>query len=177
MARADFDIATILGFQEMTGPFHLYTEVAVLGVKNQPVYYENVKNRIPVMLGVHLPTFNLPILDMLAFETEYLDNPYQDSQRNLSGGSDSPLEGYPSAVPDMEKEDYSRAKFRLPSVHNDDWKWTAYVVLNLIQGVKLKVQMANDHMRLFDYNPLRDAEPETRGKGDWYYMAHLQWGL
>jgi len=178
MSRVEFDIADILGIKAATGPFKLYGELAVLGVQNQPVYYEHITQRMPVMAGIHVPTFG--ILDLLAVETEYLDNPYQDSQQELGIHNREPLVGPSIPIPDLPTTAYDQPRFNMPSVHGDDWKWSIHAVRTIIPGVKAKLQIANDHLRLQNFDVggiLPSVTPQTVRKNQWYFIAHLEWGL
>ncbi|MDB5049182.1 MAG: hypothetical protein JWO30_2253 [Fibrobacteres bacterium] len=178
MARVGLDFADMLDIKESTGPFKLYAELAVLGVQNQPVYYENVLQRMPLMVGIHVPTFG--VLDLLAVETEYLDNPYQDSQQELSIYNREPLPGPSMAIPDLPADDFKKPRFALPSVHGDDLKWSIHAVRTLVPGLKLKVQVANDHLRLqnLDIGGIQPSSlPQTVRKNQWYFITHLDWGF
>ncbi len=181
MAHATINFSQMFSWNQRYGLCGLYTELAILGVQNQPVYYQNVLNRMPVMLGIHVPTFG--VLDLLDFETEYLNNPYPDSYEQLAGQRFEKLAGVDEAIPDV---DYSLRKFTMPAVHRDDWKWSVYAVKTLLPGVKLKLQAANDHLRMqyFDVDALAgaafgaiSAQPQTTNMSQWYFVAHLQWGF
>ncbi len=177
MGRMDFNFAEMFGM-EGAGPFKLYAEWAVLGTQNQPVYYQNVFQRMPIMVGLHVPTFGF--LDLLAVESEYLDNPYRDSQMELAAQNPMPLIGPSMPIPDLAPNDYTLPKFTVPSVHGDDWKWSIHAVRTVLPGVKLKVQVANDHLRLQNFDAggiLPAASPQTAQTSQWYFVAHLQWGF
>ena len=178
MGRVELDIGEMLGVSAATGPFKLYSEIALLGVKNQPVYYENRLQRMPVMVGLHVPTFGL--LDLLAVETEYLSNPYQDSQQELSINLNESLVGPSMPLPDLPQGAYDAPRFQPTAIHGDDWKWSVHAVRTLTPGLKAKVQVANDHMRLKNFDVagiLPSSYPQTAMKSEWYYMAHLEWAL
>src|SRR5690606_35616763 len=67
MARVSLDIGALAGLDMVRpGEFKLYSEVALLGVEDQPFYYEDKLERLPVMAGIRLPTFGL--LDRLSVE-------------------------------------------------------------------------------------------------------------
>jgi hypothetical protein len=175
MGRVNLDIGELLDIGEKTGPFNLYGEVAVLGVRNQPIYYENVLHRMPAMVGVHVPTFG--ILDLLAVEAEYLNNPYRDSQLELEGSSYAELPGLSLPIPDLTKAEYKLPRMPEAHVHGDDLKWSVHAIKTLVPGLKLKVQAANDHIRLYTFDPVPSPTPQTAGKSEWYYLVHLQWGF
>ena len=181
MAHVTFDFTQMFGWGKRYRSCALYGEWAVLGTQNQPVYYQNILQRMPVLVGLHVPTFGL--LDLLALETEYLDNPYPDSYQQLADQPHKVLLGSDQAIPDM---DYTLRKFTLPSVHGDDWKWCVFAVRTLLPGLKLKVKAANDHVRMqyFDVDATAGAvfgaispKPQTTSMSQWYYVAHLEWGF
>ena len=62
----------------------LYGEAAILGIKNYPYYYEKRSKRIPVMVGINLPTLNF--FDVLAFEVEHRDWDFQNNIKNAKSG-------------------------------------------------------------------------------------------
>ncbi|MBD3390631.1 MAG: hypothetical protein GF418_01305 [Chitinivibrionales bacterium] len=108
----------------------LYAEAAVLGVKNYPIYYENISERIPVMVGFNLPTFKL--LDVLAVEGEWYgstlnNNPYSDVN--------SP---YPVG---QEKRAWGSV---------DDFKWAVSARRTLMEHIAVTARVACDHLRLYD---------------------------
>jgi len=177
MGRISYDFAEGLGLAG-TGPFKVYAEAAVLGVENKPVYYEDRTDRIPVMLGVHVPTFGL--LDLLAVETEYLKNPNRNSDMILTSHINTPLPGPSMAIPDLDQADYTRALYAAKSVHRDDWKWSVHAIRSLVPGLQVKVQVANDHFRLHRFGatgPSLAPAPLTQNPSHWYYLARLQWGF
>ena len=80
MIRGALDMGSLLGFQGMArnpGEFKVYSEVALLGIEDQPFYYEDKLERMPVMMGVSVPTFG--ILNRLAFEAEYRKSRFPNS--------------------------------------------------------------------------------------------------
>jgi hypothetical protein len=184
MGRVGYDFAEAFDLTG-TGPFKAYAEIAVLGVQNQPVYYEDVTERMPIMFGLHVPTFGL--LDLLAVEGEYLNNPNRDSWMLLSVHKDRPfvtpdndLGGESLAIPDLDAADFRKSFYDPKSFHSDDWKWSVHAVRTIVPGLKVKVQAANDHFRThkLEFNgPSLTPYPLTLGKRDWYYLVHLQWGF
>jgi hypothetical protein len=178
MGRVSYDFADAFDLAG-TGPFRIYVETAVLGVEDQPVYYENIFHRIPVMAGVHVPTFGL--LDLLAIEGEYLNNPNRDTPMMLTSHNARPLGSAPSmAIPDLDPSDYEKPRYAAKSFHSDDWKWSVHAIRTVVPGLKVKVQAANDHFRThrLEFNgPSLTPYPLTLSKRDWYYLVRLQWGF
>ncbi len=170
MGRASLDLATLLDISEaVSGPFKIFGEVAVLGLENQPYFYENRSERIPVMLGVNIPTFG--ILDLLAFQVEYLKNPYPDNNyQQFSNNLPQP------ALPDDDAQVYE-ARRASGEYDEDDLKWSAYLKKTVVPGLEVYLQVANDHFRVQDVNAQPSYKPVTDQKSDWYYMIRFQWGL
>ncbi|HAO98823.1 MAG TPA: hypothetical protein DCQ83_02125, partial [Fibrobacteres bacterium] len=63
-----------------TNDLKLYGEAVILGVKNYGSYYDDIWQRIPVMIGFNIPTFGL--LDYLSLEVEWYGSRYRNT---LSG--------------------------------------------------------------------------------------------
>jgi hypothetical protein len=133
----------------------LYGEAAVLGFKDYPKYYENLAERIPVMVGLNLPAFGL--LDRLALEVEY----YGSKNHSDYGKTETYYAWTPRVVP----------------VNNarDDWKWSLYASRVIAGNLRLSGQVANDHLRTFGAPSLgftTYAEALTTPR-DWYWMLKL----
>jgi hypothetical protein len=131
----------------------VYGEAGILGLKNYPKYYEDIKRRIPVMVGFNLPAFGW--LDKFALEVEYY------ASKNMAD--------YGKA-----EADYSWVPRVSPDVNNtrDDWKWSLYFSRVILGHLRLSGQMANDHLRMFgppDIGFMSFAETTTTPK-DWYWM-------
>ena len=168
MARASLSFNDLLGLSESWGPFRIFSEVALLGVENQPVYYDNRLDRMPVLVGVHFPTFGL--LDLVSIEVEYCRNPYPNSNRNAV--TDYVL------MPDGLEESITKKVFTKPAMHDDDWNWSVQAVKTLTAGLELKLQVANDHMRMLDWKgEFASSDALLKRPANWYYVAHLQWGF
>jgi hypothetical protein len=158
---------------EMEDNFKLYGEVALLGLKNDTLYYKNMNQRMPKMMGLDIPTGK--ILNTLSVEVEYLANPYYGRKylaKNLGGSNFSPLPYI---------DNYSA--LALPEYDRDDWKWSVFAHKALNSWVDLKVRLANDHLRLRNWDgDYEGGEPLTKVsgdqwyllKGDWYLMARIE---
>jgi hypothetical protein len=160
MGRIGFDPKVFLPF-DIFGKedLRMYSEVAVLGLKNYPGYYTNLSQRIPVMMGFNFPCFKM--LDVLGIEAEYYSNPYANSYANQFPASAQALLPLPT-----------------PSggpTHNDDnWKWAVYAKKTIIQNCSLIFQAADDHMRTREANPNVADMQEALHHGDWYYMFKVK---
>jgi hypothetical protein len=169
MGRASLDLGLLTGLPQSSGPFKLFGEVAVLGVENQPYYYENRSERIPVMLGASIPTFG--ILDLLNFQVEYLKNNYPDNNSQQYVNS-IPHPAYPGDSP----AEYAARK-AAGQYQDDDLKWSVFLKKTLVPGLETYLQVANDHFRVQDYNAQPSYMPLTQRPSDWYYMLRFQWNI
>jgi hypothetical protein len=166
MARASIDFQELFGLPENSGSFRLFSEATLLGAQSQPVYFEDPMDRLPVLVGLHVPTFGL--LDLLSIEVEYSRNPYVN-------GNEYVAKEY-LVIPDGI--DISAKRFVKPDNHRDDWNWSVQAKRSLIAGLHLKLQVANDHMRMLNWQgEYRSFDALLNQPGHWYYVAHLEWGF
>jgi hypothetical protein len=164
MARASIDLGALLDHPRVApGQFRVYGELAVLGLKDYPTYYENLEDRIVYMGGVNIPTFGL--LDMLSVEVQYFSNPFENSTEGpLSSGSITPFvsqDGWAS---------YRR-------VYKDDVKWTVYARKEIVPGFSIYAQVADDHMRMLDVFSTPDFREFLPERDHWYWALKLAWAL
>ncbi len=163
--RGRLDFAGMFGSSPKYMPV-LYSEIALLGLKNDSLYYKKRSERMPVMVGIDIPTG--PVLDVLSFEFEYWDNPYFDrkySQGDVGGGKQSPLPYL--ILPDDNDE--------MPFKKND-LRWSVFLKRAIGKWMDVSCRVASDHQRLFqfdgDYSP---GEPLTRRSKDWYFLARISY--
>jgi hypothetical protein len=135
----------------------LYSEVAMLGLKDYPGYYTNLSQRIPVMVGFNFPCFK--VLDVLAVEVEYYSNPYGNSYANQLPPS---VQGQANHLP-------------IPyGQNNDNWKWAVYATKTFFRNCSLIFQVADDHMRSREASLYVTDMTESLHHGDWYYMGKVK---
>ena len=164
MARASIDAGMLLGVDAIkAGDLKLYVETALLGVEDQPYYYEKKSERMPVMVGVNLPTFGM--LDRLAFEAEYQKTAFPNNNSSVLSKQ------IPIPVGDNQAFNYD------PNKATAHVKWTAYFRRQVSAGVSLYGQAASDHLRHFDFTATPGAVPTTRSASDWYYVLRLEFGI
>lgn len=162
-ARATLDFGAM--FSEglfKPGEFSLYSEVALLGIENQPYYYENRAHRRPIMAGMNFPTFGH--LDRLTFEYEQLASPFPNSNVTVLQGQN------PVPVDDPYSYDIKSARFNDP-------KWTVYAKRKVLEGVSVHAQAASDHLRHFNRAATPGAQPATTKSNEWYYIFRLEFGI
>lgn len=174
MGRAAIDFGLLLDSEAIEpGQFKAYTEIALLGVENQPFYYEKRSERMPIMMGLNVPTFGL--FDKLGVEVEYYKSRFpnqvgllydQGIPLPLRVGGDDPFAYSDSAVA------VDPGKFR-----RDDWKWSVYARRKITDGLTLYAQAASDHLRHFDTEVKPANTPSTRYLSEWYYVVRVEFGL
>jgi hypothetical protein len=180
MARASFDpkayiAMPMLGAQDLK----VFGEVALLGVKNYPFYYEKAVERMPVMFGINLPTQvgDTKILDVLSFQMEYYGSKFPNTTRTLDGQRISlPVPAVYDANGDL-KDDPNLYDPSGKSVTGDDWKWSVNATKEFVKGLRLITQVANDHMRLPNEWGTNSLAPATTQPKDWYYLVRLEMGI
>lgn len=178
MARAGLDLGTLFGMTNLKArDFSVYAEAAILGLENQPYYYERRGDRIPKMAGINVPTFG--ILSRLTLEVEHYASRYPNtiyfpygSQQGLpiplgsDGGESLPT-------------DFSDSAFAADKSHftKDDWKWSIYAAKEITEGLSVHAQVASDHLRHFNSEVKPYSKPFTLTPSDWYYVLRLDFGL
>ncbi len=158
MARAALNLGSLLP-ENIRGSedLRIFTEVAILGVKDYPIYYNDRTRRMPIMAGINLPTAKL--LDVLSLQVEYYKSLYNDIQQfNVNS-----LPVWQTATTD--------------SVTRDDWKWSIYAKKSVNKLVTVYAQAADDHFRLTDGHYKVSSVPLTSSLSDWYYLIRLEFAL
>lgn len=154
----------------------VYGELAVLGWKNYPYLYDKRSERMPIMIGINLPTFKL--LDVVSLEIEHYKSRYINSFWSQYRGAGLPIPMFPgaedgAASPDEIKQYESDAK-------QDNWKWSLFAKKEIVQGVEVYLQAASDHIRTInaEAGPMPAMTPVTNRNGkEWYYIFRLQFGI
>lgn len=169
MGRAAANLGSLIGHPKVKpDDFKIYAEIALLGVKDYPFYYEKKMERMPVMAGINLPTFGL--LDRLSAEVEYKKSRF----RNTFGLTY--LETVPVPLDNRNVNPYNEYAVT-PEYTKDDWKWSFYAKREITKGVNVYAQAASDHLRHTDYEAKIHARPTTLDYDEWYYIVRLEFGL
>ncbi len=170
MGRASLNFSTLLGLDEKaTGPFKIFGEFAVLGLQNQPYFYENRSERTPIMLGANIPTFHL--LDLFSVQMEYLKNPYPDNNF-MQFQNSLPQPQLPADNPAVYK-----LRKQAGDYNRDNLKWSINLERTIVSGWQAHLQVANDHLRVQDESAQPSFMPVTQGKSDWYYLLRFLWSM
>jgi hypothetical protein len=173
MSRFTFDPKPLFGV-DIFGKEDLkfYCETAILGLKNYPIWYEDINERRPIMFGFNFPTFKA--LDVFAIELEHNPSPYLNTAET-AWRNRSPL----PYVSDMPYKSVEIAEIdTLKPITNDDWKWSFYMSRKF-GHFRVSGQVASDHMIRIPYmvGPPTNSKyteicPRTK---DWYWMLRVMY--
>jgi hypothetical protein len=174
MGRFSLNLGALFGMEESSGPFKVFAEAALLGVENQPYYFEDRSERIPVMVGADIPTFKL--LDLLSVQMEYFKNSWPDNNFNVfHDGLPAPTLP-PTSTGNLGPGLYQSRK-AAGFYKRDDIKWSIMLQRTLVPGWLMMLQVANDHFRGQDQYGQASALPVTQAKSDWYYLLRFAWSM
>lgn len=140
MAMLSFDIKPLFGSPAFFGEddLKIYAEAAILGVKDYPFLYDNILERIPVMIGFNVPFFN--ILDIFAIEVEYYGYKLPNDWENM----------FRNGIPHPGSVNFPYTTWDKDNYKDDDWKWSVYLRKTILRGLSISCQVARDHLRLPD---------------------------
>jgi hypothetical protein len=152
----------------------VFAEAALLGVANQPIFYEDRLKRIPVMFGANLPAFGW--LDRLSFQVEWFGTADPVSTASI-GSYAAPL---PAArvyrEPAADKLFYTWDRY-----DRDDWKWSLQAKRQLLPGLSIYAQAARDHFRTYSfvtsYGHGTDPGDVLTDDSHWYWLVNFVFGI
>lgn len=164
MARVHLDTKTFFGFSTL-GDLPLgkqdlifYGEAAIIGLKEYPVFYDDIWRRAPVMLGFNFPAFGY--LDYLSLEVEYY------ASKNSSNNVEAAFSG--AWVPWLNDPDLQNYAAR------DDWKWSVNLAKTLFGHMQFTAQVSDDHLRPGGSHDIPWVGKEAlRTPKDWYWTCKL----
>jgi hypothetical protein len=160
---------------DVFGPndLRLYTEVAVLGLKDYPVFYEKINERVPVMFGFNLPGFKF--FDLISIQAEFYNSPWLNSYEE----SGSTNEATP-AIPKGKNWLYSEQTYKDVTA-DDNLYWSLMIRKELIAGLSFTAQAARDHIRSVSttnfFGPGTDPNEILYSNKDWYWMVQFSFGI
>lgn len=172
MVRASLDLkklfdADFFGAQDL----RLYFEGAILGVKNYPIYYTKIAERMPLMAGFNVPTFKA--LDLLSVQVEYYKSPYLNSYGQLveyNAATPQHILGNNEVRSSTEYGDITK---------KDDLSWSVVAKKTFGGAASITAQVARDHIRTVSIESWTAPEP-TQVLGhpsDWYWMLQFGYGI
>ncbi len=176
MARASINPLKLLAndmFEEGAGK--IYSEIALLGVKDYPFYYEKKSERMPIMFGFNIPTFKL--LDNLSIEAEHYKSPFLNSIKT-SFNYVIPVWDLPTdparKITQPDPGTYLDSSMQLK---NQFWYWSVYAKKTIAPGFTLFGQVAKDHSRGLNYLGNPSYQPFIQKDKDWYWAFRLQFAI
>jgi hypothetical protein len=144
-----------------------YGEAALLGVQNYPVYYAKMMERLPIMVGLNLPTFNF--FDILSVEFEYRKWGFLNSTGQIV---DNNLPYW-----DTTPSDFLAGTADKKAIKAQDKKWTVYAKKQIAQGISIYGQAASDWARGIDQNNVLTKLAITQKPSQWYYLFRVEFGI
>ncbi len=160
MVHASIDFGQLIGSSLFKkDDFLLYGESILLGVINQPIYYERRMDRLAMMAGLNIPTFG--ILNMLNIEAEYFPSKYVNGYATAAEAH-MPLPDY---IYDKTTLSYDVGDWK-----KDDWKWSVFIEKKLGKAISLQSQIASDHLRGRQTTRIVTPQSILIDKDHWYYM-------
>ena len=149
----------------------LYAEVGVIGIKDYPIYYDSLHQRVPVMVGFNFPTFKF--LDVLSLQVEYFANRYSNSAKTV-WESRSPVP-FLGELRSGKLEDDNLYPYK----HEDDWKWSIYGKRRITDFLEVSGQVASDHTQRNDYMTgyFQVYEQLCLRPQDYYWILRLKFYL
>jgi hypothetical protein len=177
MGRFVFDTRSLFPEESVLGKndLKLYGEVGVIGVQDYPGIYNKISERIPVMLGLYLPTFKL--LDVLALEMEYYGSKLVPDYRKVDQGSAVPQSPWINRTPPAPGEPAASSLNEPYDADGDNLKWSLYFTKVLAGHIRISGQVANDHFRTGGTPGLsgRSFEEGLTAPKDWYWFLKLSY--
>ncbi len=162
MGRFTLDPKSVMGEPAIFSreDLKIYAEAAVLGIKDYPVWYEKLSERIPILLGINLPSFGL--FDVLSVEYEMYSNPYpNDWEMVLKESIPIPYQRNNDSL------DVSKTKT----------KWSIYAKKEVVSGFSVFAQVASDHFRTLDGEWQPNKREVMTKKDHWYYILKFSFSI
>jgi hypothetical protein len=145
-----------------------------LGLQNYGKTYNDIKRRMPMMVGFNLPTFNW--FDYISVEYEYYNSPYRNDLANI--GTLNGVADWTIQLPNRPTPSPAPVTGPYADSTRDNSKWSVNVKKTVAGHVQFLGQVANDHYRP---RPMATglinstggtAEAFTTPK-DWYWMLRV----
>jgi hypothetical protein len=173
MARATLALNKLLRLPGNEEDLKIYFETALLGLKDYPLFYTKKSERMPVMVGVNLPTFGM--LDLLAVQAEYLKSSQLNSYYYLAEGN--------VAIPYMPEGDlnaYSKTDY-LDATESDNFSWSILARKSIYNTFTISAQLARDHLRTVNadwwYASKQEPNEVLPTSKAWYWMLQFGWNI
>ncbi len=169
-ARASVDLKRLLrsprlGANDLIG----YAEAALLGAANRGGFYDRLRERVPVMGGLTLPTFGL--LDVAGVELEW----YGSRWKNNPGSLPVPRESF---VPNRERNGFAFVddpshESAGTKAYTDNVKWAVFFEKSIGASLAISLHAASDHLRPPQGNWVQQEEL-LHGPTEWYWQVTVR---
>jgi len=174
MSFFNFDIKKLFGDPSVFGSedLKISIEAIVLGVQDYPVYYTDIMQRIPVMLGFNFPAFGY--LDLIGIQAEYWDNPHLNSLFTVAENSEN-IPHEPATNHDINFTD----RYFMDEIINEKWKWSV-LAIKRVGSLSIRGQAGQDHLTMVGldfWGPNWELTEITPLNKHWYWMIQLGWDL
>jgi hypothetical protein len=146
----------------------LYSELALLGLRDYPYYYEDLTQRMPIMVGLNLPGFK--VVDKISVEIQHLKCPHENDYYRLL------YEGYPiPLVYDTSNLALGQQQDSTFDAEADNWKWSVKILKKFKNKVGITAQAASDNLMPLHIWLRPQAENPLVRPGDWYWMLQVSY--
>lgn len=176
--RCAIDLKRFLPFYGIFGKNDLrfYYELCLNGFNNYPITdpanasypgYNSSEHRIPIVVGLNIPTFNF--LEVLSVEFEWWDNNFANSYWGVFNA------GYA-----MPPNPYKYQKTNRSDPYGGPWHWSVYAKKNIIPNLNFVGQVARDHSFIeTSQTGLSNGDPQEAvdGLGNWMWICKLEFGI
>jgi hypothetical protein len=174
MGRASLDLKKLFPSEYFSSEdLRLYSEIALLGFKNYPVYYKSILGRMPIMVGFNVPTFRF--LDLFSVQFEYFNSP--NLNNTLPLGQSNWAIPY---LPEKTQSIFSQKSYN-DLAKKDNFAWSVLLRKRIFSSLSVNAQVARDHLRTLNtdwYYGSRFEPNEVLYKtSSWYWMFQLSWNI
>jgi hypothetical protein len=170
MARINFTPLSPLG--ENVGRPAIYAEAVLLGYKDYPFYYEKKSERMPINLGIDIPTDKFEFNgEFTHYKNKFSNSIYNIYQEEIPIWSEDPSKFLKTVItqnPVSGKSDTSQVPI---SVHNNGaFYWSLTAKYKPQKNLVFSLKAVRDFIRPVNFfgNPV--LTPAVEKKGSWYLL-------
>lgn len=159
-------------------PVAFYAEATLLGVKDYPFFYERKSERVPMLLGVRMP---MPRGYEVTGEVEHYKNKFMNNVRTA----------YEDVLPQWREKErdftvdsvdangrpvgdgqggFLETSRPMASHANGEWFWSVSSSKSFSNRLKIRVKLAHDFLRLYNFFGNPSDEPAFQHQNGWYFV-------
>ena len=150
--------------------------MAILGLKDYPYWYDNIKDRMPLMFGFNFPTFKIVDVLSVSFSTGLI---HGGTRLKISGNTVHRFH-YVVTRQMMVQSLTSELSDKMRK-HNDDWRWSVYASRKIAERIRISLQFASDNMSKTAWSPPPPTYSKyteiMTSKRQWYWVSRIQFYL